>query len=165
MAQPSAQEGSYEAAGVPAWASVALLGGLLGLVGVAALAIGGVSVLERTIAILLHQLHLTEEVTWTPMQATIILQVRFPRVLMAALVGGLALSGAVMQDLSKPHGRSRAPRSVQRGRPGAVLALHLGLAMQHYLMLGLPFWAGWRPPAWSMVWRPRAARPRMQPCS
>jgi hypothetical protein len=64
--------------GVPAWASVALLTGLLDS-SESPPWIGSVNVpFERTIAILLHQLHLTEEVTWTPMQATIILQVRFP---------------------------------------------------------------------------------------
>jgi hypothetical protein len=43
-----------------AWTSVALIGGLLGLVGVAALAMGSVNVpFERTIAIVLHRLHLT----------------------------------------------------------------------------------------------------------
>ena len=138
--------------GMPAWASVALLSGLLGLVGVAALAIGSVSVpFEQTIAILLHQLHLTEDVTWTPMQATIILQVRFPRVLMAALVGGgLALSGSSdAGDLSKPHGRSRAPWGVQRGRPGGCVGDNPGVgyaALPHAARVS-PFWAGWRRPA------------------
>jgi iron complex transport system permease protein len=132
--------------GMPAWASVALLSGLLGLVGVAALAIGSVSVpFEQTIAILLHQLHLTEDVTWTPMQATIILQVRFPRVLMAALVGGgLALSGAVMQGIFQNPMADPGLLGVSSGAAlGAVLAITLGLAMQHYLMLpGFAFLGG-----------------------
>ena len=116
--------------GVSAWASVALIGGLLGLVGLAALAIGSVNVpFERTIAILLHQLHLTEEVTWTPMQATIILQVRFPRVLMAALVGGgLALSGAVMQGIfQNPMADPGTPGGVQRGSPGGCVGADPGV--------------------------------------
>ena len=132
--------------GVPAWASVVLLSGLLGLVGLAALAIGSVSVpFEQTIAILLRQLHLTEEVTWTPMQATIILQVRFPRVLMAALVGGgLALSGAVMQGIFQNPIADPGLLGVSSGAAlGAVLAITLGLAMQHYLMLpGFAFLGG-----------------------
>jgi iron complex transport system permease protein len=132
--------------GMPAWASVALLSGLLGLVGVAALAIGSVSVpFEQTIAILLHQLHLTEDVTWTPMQATIILQVRFPRVVMAALVGGgLALSGAVMQGIFQNPMADPGLLGVSSGAAlGAVLAITLGLAMQHYLMLpGFAFLGG-----------------------
>jgi iron complex transport system permease protein len=123
---------------VPTWASMACLGGLLAMVGVAALAVGSVSVpLERTIAILLHQLGLTDEVTWTPMQATIILQVRFPRVLMAALVGGgLALSGAVMQGIFQNPMADPGLLGVSSGAAlGAVLALHLGLVVQHYIML------------------------------
>ena len=132
--------------GVSAWVSVALIGGLLGLVGLAALAIGSVNVpFERTIAILLHQLHLTEEVTWTPMQATIILQVRFPRVLMASLVGGgLALSGAVMQGIFQNPMADPGLLGVSSGAAlGAVLAITLGLAMQHYLMLpGFAFLGG-----------------------
>ena len=132
--------------GIPAWASLLMLGGLLGLVGVAALAIGSVSVpLERTIAILLHQLRLTDEVTWTPMQATIILQVRFPRVLMAALVGGgLALSGAVMQGIFQNPMADPGLLGVSSGGAlGAVLALTLGLAVQHPLVLpGCAFLGG-----------------------
>jgi iron complex transport system permease protein len=131
---------------VPAWAAVVLLGALLAMIGVAALAIGSVSVpFERTIAILLHQLRLTDEVTWTPMQATIILQVRFPRVLMAALVGGgLALSGAVMQGIFQNPMADPGLLGVSSGAAlGAVLALHLGLAVQHYLMLpGFAFLSG-----------------------
>ena len=65
--------------GVPAWASVALLGGLLGLVGVAAWRSAVSSSFEQTIAILLHQPVDRRDDLWTPMQATIILQVRFPQ--------------------------------------------------------------------------------------
>jgi iron complex transport system permease protein len=132
--------------GIPAWASVALLSGLLGLVGLTALAIGSVSVpFERTIATLLHQLHLTDDVTWTPMAATIILQVRFPRVLMAALMGGgLALSGAVMQGIFQNPMADPGLLGVSSGAAlGAVLALTLGLALQHYLILpGCAFLGG-----------------------
>jgi iron complex transport system permease protein len=128
------------------WASVVLVGGLLALVGIAALAIGSVNVpFERTIAILLHQLRLTEEVTWTPMQATIILQVRFPRVLMAALVGGvLALSGAVMQGIFQNPMADPGLLGVSSGAAlGAVLALTLGWAMQHHLIVpGCAFLGG-----------------------
>jgi iron complex transport system permease protein len=132
--------------GVSVWVAVALLGGLLGLVVVAALAIGSVNVpFERTIAILLHHLHLTEDVTWTPMQATIILQVRLPRVLMAALVGGgLALSGVVMQGIFQNPMADPGLLGVSSGAAlGAVLALTLGWAMQHYLILpGCAFLGG-----------------------
>jgi cobalamin transport system permease protein len=131
---------------MPAWGSVVLLAGLLAMVGVAALAIGSVSVpFERTLAILLHHLRLTDDITWTPMQATIILQVRFPRVLMAALVGGgLALSGAVMQGIFQNPMADPGLLGVSSGAVlGAVLALHLGLAVQHYLILpGCAFLGG-----------------------
>jgi iron complex transport system permease protein len=131
---------------MPAWGSVVLLAGLLAMVGVAALAIGSVSVpFERTLAILLHHLRLTDDITWTPMQATIILQVRFPRVLMAALVGGgLALSGAVMQGIFQNPMADPGLLGVSSGAAlGAVLALHLGLAVQHYLILpGCAFLGG-----------------------
>jgi cobalamin transport system permease protein len=131
---------------IPVWASVVLLGGLLAMVGVAALAIGSVSVpFERTLAICLHHLRLTDDVSWTPMQATIILQVRFPRVLMAALVGGgLALAGAVMQGIFQNPLADPGLLGVSSGAAlGAVLALHLGLAVQHYLMLpGFAFLGG-----------------------
>jgi iron complex transport system permease protein len=132
--------------GMPVWASAACLSVALGLVGVAALAIGSVDVpIERTIAILLHQLHLSDEVSWTPMQATIILQVRLPRVLMAALVGGgLAMSGAVMQGIFQNPMADPGLLGVSSGAAlGAVLALTLGLAVQHYLMLpGIAFLGG-----------------------
>lgn len=130
----------------PVWAPVMIGAAILGLMGVAALAIGSVNVpFDQTIALLLHRLRLTDEVTWTPMQATIILQVRLPRVLMAALVGGgLALSGAVMQGIFQNPMADPGLLGVSSGAAlGAVLALTLGLAGQHYLMLpGMAFLGG-----------------------
>jgi iron complex transport system permease protein len=132
--------------GLSAWTTVALIGGLLGLVILAALAIGSVNVpLAQTLAILLHHLHLSEDVTWTPTQATIILQVRLPRVLMAALVGGgLALSGTVMQGIFQNPMADPGLLGVSSGAAlGAVLALTLGWAVQHYLVLpGCAFLGG-----------------------
>jgi iron complex transport system permease protein len=132
--------------GRPTWTPVLCLAGLLVCVGVAALAIGSVNVpFEQTVALLLHQLHLNDEVTWTPMQATIILQVRLPRVLMAALVGGgLALSGTVMQGIFQNPMADPGLLGVSSGAAlGAVLALTLGWAAQHYLVLpGFAFLAG-----------------------
>jgi iron complex transport system permease protein len=108
------------------------------MVGLMALAIGSVNVpFGQTIALLLHQLHLAEEGTWTATQAAVILHIRLPRILMAALVGGgLALSGVVMQGIFHNPMADPGLLGVSSGAVlGAVLALHLGLAMQHYLLL------------------------------
>jgi iron complex transport system permease protein len=64
---------------------------------------------------------------------------------MAALVGGgLALSGAVMQGIFQNPMADPGLLGVSSGAAlGAVLALHLGVAVQHYLMLpGFAFLGG-----------------------
>jgi iron complex transport system permease protein len=121
---------------------MALIGVLL-LVGVMALAIGSVSVpFGQIVSLVLHRLHLAEGGSWTTTQAAVIVQVRLPRVVMACVVGGgLALSGAVMQGIFHNPMADPGLLGVSSGAAlGAVLALHLGLAAQHYLLLpGLAF--------------------------
>jgi iron complex transport system permease protein len=121
---------------------MALIGVVL-LVGVMALAIGSVSVpFRQIVSLVLHRLHLAEGGSWTTTQAAVIVQVRLPRVVMACLVGGgLALSGAVMQGIFHNPMADPGLLGVSSGAAlGAVLALHLGLAAQHYLLLpGLAF--------------------------
>lgn len=68
------------------------------LLGVTALAVGryGIDV-DQVVRILLGRV-LPLEVTWTPTEAAVVLDVRFPRILLAMLVGaGLALCGATLQ--------------------------------------------------------------------
>ncbi|MBI3329662.1 MAG: iron chelate uptake ABC transporter family permease subunit [Nitrospinae bacterium] len=122
--------------------AVALVGALL-MVGMLALTVGSVSVpFGQIVSLLLHQLHLAEGGSWTSTQAAVIVQVRLPRILMACLVGGgLALSGAVMQGIFHNPMADPGLLGVSSGAAlGAVLALHLGLAAQYYLLLpGLAF--------------------------
>jgi len=129
--------------GISPWISAAALTGALFAAAVVALAVGSVSVPPgQIISLLLHQLHLSEGGTWTTAQAAVIVQVRLPRVLMACLVGGgLALSGAVMQGIFHNPMADPGLLGVSSGAAlGAVLALHLGLAVQHYFVLpGLAF--------------------------
>jgi iron complex transport system permease protein len=120
------------------WFTTVVLMALLIGAGVTALAVGSVSVpLEEIIALLLHRLHVTVDGGWTSTHAAVILQVRLPRVLMACVVGGgLALSGTIMQGIFHNPMADPGLLGVSSGAAlGAVLALHLGLAAQHYLLL------------------------------
>ena len=121
----------------PGFFMVALVA-VLFLVGAAALTIGSVNVpFGQVVSLLLHRLHLVEGGTWTATQEAVILQVRLPRVLMACLVGGgLALSGTIMQAIFHNPMADPGLLGVSSGAAlGAVLALHLGFATQHYLLL------------------------------
>ncbi len=73
---------------------------LLGAVMVLGVGIGESSIDAGTVVrILLHPI-LGGDPIWTPAQETIVLAIRLPRVLLAAMVGaGLAVSGAVLQSL------------------------------------------------------------------
>ena len=74
---------------------------LLALAAAAGVAVGSVSIDLRTVAgVLLRALGVPLPVTWPPEAATIILTLRFPRVVLAALVGlSLAGAGTVFQGL------------------------------------------------------------------
>ncbi len=74
---------------------------LLALAAAAGVAVGSVPIDAHTVAgVLLHALGLPLPVTWPPETATIILTLRFPRVVLAGVVGlSLAGAGTVFQGL------------------------------------------------------------------
>lgn len=74
----------------------------------------------------------------------VVLHIRLPRVLVAALVGGgLALSGAVMQALFRNALADPGILGVSSGGAlGAVIALSFGLASQHIFFLPATAFAG-----------------------
>jgi iron complex transport system permease protein len=127
--------------------TLAALGGALLSAAAVALAVGSVPVpLAEVAALLWRWLQMGDAAAWSSPQAAVILQVRLPRVLMACLVGGgLALSGAVMQGIFHNPLADPGLLGVSSGAAlGAVLALHLGLAAQHYLLLpALAFLGAW----------------------
>lgn len=75
---------------------------------------------------------------------SVVLHIRLPRVLVAALVGGgLALSGAVMQALFRNALADPGILGVSSGGAlGAVIALSFGLAAQHIFFLPAMAFAG-----------------------
>lgn len=94
-------------------------------------AIGNVNLpLSRTAAILSNALIGGKEGGWPPWQQTVLLWVRLPRVLVAALAGGgLALSGAVMQAIFRNPMADPGILGVSAGASlGAVLVLYAGLS-------------------------------------
>jgi iron complex transport system permease protein len=90
------------AAGGPRPAALAALG-LVALAAVVVLGVAAGSVAVApgdTLAILLRAAGLPLEPTWSPAEETIVLELRLPRVLTAAVVGaGLAVAGATFQGL------------------------------------------------------------------
>lgn len=83
----------------------------------------------------------------TPLDATgetILLAVRLPRVLLAALVGGgLAVVGAVLQSVFRNPLADTGLLGVGQGAAlGAVIAVHLGLASAMFFALPLSAFAG-----------------------
>ena len=70
-------------------------------------------------------------VSWKPWEATILLDVRLPRIVTGVFVGaGLAISGAALQALFRNPLADPGVLGVASGASlGAVLAMHLGLSM------------------------------------
>ena len=98
-----------------------------------ALTAGSVSIPAGTVAaILLNKLTGLTTADWLPNQAAIVLHLRLPRVLLAALVGGtLALAGAVLQGLFRNPMADPGLIGVSGGGAlGAVVALVTGLTAQ-----------------------------------
>lgn len=103
----------------------------LALVGTAlfALSAGRFHVPAGEVARILGSLGLPLEATWTEQQATVVLDVRLPRLLLAMLVGaGLALSGAAMQAVFRNPLASAQVLGVSAGASfGGVLMILAGL--------------------------------------
>lgn len=115
-----------------------LVGVVLGAVAVGAVPIG----VARASRILAHAAVGVPAVDWPPMDAVIVLKLRLPRVLVAALVGGaLAVSGAVMQGVFRNPMADPGVLGVSSGASlGAVTALALGWATTSMLAIpGLAF--------------------------
>ncbi|MGE3538559.1 MAG: FecCD family ABC transporter permease [Candidatus Tectimicrobiota bacterium] len=79
--------------------------------------------------------------TWQPWEATILLEVRLPRIVVAACVGaGLTLCGVTMQGLFRNPLADPGVLGVSAGAAlGAVLAIYLGLAV--YTIWAIPLLA------------------------
>lgn len=86
--------------------------------------------MERTWRILLHGAGIGAA-DWPAWQQTVLLEVRLPRVLVAALAGGaLAAAGAVMQAIFRNPMAEPGLLGVSQGAAlGSILALYTGLAL------------------------------------
>jgi len=115
-----------------------VLAALLGAALVAGLAFGSVSIpIERTLRVLTGSLD-------APMERSILMEVRMPRVLIGLFVGGgLALAGALLQGLFRNPMADPGVIGVSSGGAlGAVLAIHTGLSAAHTLALPAMAFAG-----------------------
>jgi len=108
-----------------------ILSGCLIAVGVLAVSTGAVSIqLSKTWSILLHHfLGLTPSVEWTGGDSTIVLDLRWPRVISGALVGAaLSIAGAVLQALLRNPLADPYVLGISSGAAvGAILAILFGL--------------------------------------
>jgi len=108
-----------------------ILSGCLIAVGVLAVSTGAVSIqLSKTWSILLHHfLGLTPSVEWTGGDSSIILNLRWPRVISGALVGAaLSIAGAVLQALLRNPLADPYVLGISSGAAvGAILAILFGL--------------------------------------
>ena len=107
--------------------------GFVGLIVLAAVAVGrGALHIEasKVVAILESAVGVRRTAPFQPWEATILLDVRLPRVVTGAFVGaGLALSGAALQALFRNPLADPGVIGVASGASlGAVAAMHLGLA-------------------------------------
>ncbi|PKV76941.1 FecCD family ABC transporter permease [Nocardia fluminea] len=103
---------------------------LLIVVAVGALAVGRYTVPPNEIVRILGGQVLPIEQTWYPQEATVVLDVRLPRVLLSILLGaGLALTGAVMQAVFRNPLASAQVLGVSSGASfGGVLILLAGFS-------------------------------------
>ncbi|MGY0498317.1 FecCD family ABC transporter permease [Nocardia sp. FBN12] len=103
---------------------------LLIVVAVGALAVGRYTVPPNEIVRILLGQFLPIEQTWYPQEATVVLDVRLPRVLLSILLGaGLALTGAVMQAVFRNPLASAQVLGVSSGASfGGVLILLAGFS-------------------------------------
>lgn len=111
---------------------------LLAAVMIVATAAGAVSIpYWSTVKIVLNQLPFVELDGWDAAHETIILNIRLPRMLVAALVGAaLGISGAVMQGLFRNPMADPGIIGVSSGGAlGAVVAIYLGFSYLHYLLV------------------------------
>lgn len=118
---------------------LSLVGLLLASV-VCATAAGSVFIPFPTVAaILLNSVAGLSPDVWMPAQATIVLHLRLPRVLLALVVGGtLALGGAVLQGLFRNPMADPGIIGVSSGGAlGAVAAITFGLVLQYPWVLPL----------------------------
>ncbi len=118
----------------------------LSLVVVAATALGSVTVsFQETVGIIINKIPFVSlDGTWTKAQELIITEVRLPRVLVAALVGGaLAIAGAVIQGLFRnPMADPGIIGATSGGALGAVLAIYLGWASYYFYALPVSAFLG-----------------------
>jgi iron complex transport system permease protein len=114
-------------------AAVVLSSGFVSLAVLAVLALGlGAANIGagKTLSILATRLGMAQTVPFRAWEATILLDVRLPRVVTGAFVGaGLALSGAALQALFRNPLADPGVLGIASGASlGAVLAMHVGLA-------------------------------------
>lgn len=127
-------------AGLLTFLFILLVGSIL-----VATAVGAVAVPLPVVArLILNRLPFIHLAGWDASQEIIILAVRLPRVLLAALVGGgLAVSGAAMQGLFRNPMADPGVIGLSGGAAlGAVIALGSGLAFHHPLILPAFAFAG-----------------------
>lgn len=126
--------------GVPYTVVLAVLGVVLVGAATAGIAVGSISIpADQVWSILLHRLHpALADPTWTPVRETIVVDVRLPRVLLAAAVGaGLSVSGAALQALVRNPLADPMLLGVSSGASvGAVLVLVLNVTL--FGMFSLP---------------------------
>lgn len=118
---------------------------LCALVILAAVALGSESIpLGTTLRILGERMGLDVDESWSPDQQAIVMQVRLPRVLVAAMVGAaLAFSGALLQGLFRNPLASPSLLGVGGGGAlGAVICIATGLAARSLWPLPLCAFAG-----------------------
>lgn len=95
--------------------------------------------LPHLLGAVLRAVGLPVEITWSPTEETILWQLRFPRVIAAALVGAaLAASGVLLQGLFR---NPLADPFVLGVSAGAGLAATLAMAL--FIGAGAPAWARW----------------------
>lgn len=101
-AAEAARPTGFRQRGIPYGVVLVLLGLLMVAAATVGIAVGSITVpADQVWSILLHRIHPgLADPTWTPVRETIVVGVRLPRVLLAAVVGaGLSVSGMALQAL------------------------------------------------------------------